>query len=66
MRVPKFGKFVTDEQKADAFIMKQDRLVREETAAVQRQSRSLDGEPTEPRRHRAKAKAKAAADGTTL
>ena len=65
LRTAEFNKFVTDAQKTDAFVMKQDRLMREETAAVQRQSPPAPAAPTgepAPKRQR-RPKAKAGADG---
>ena len=58
LRTAEFDKFVTDAQKVDAFVMKQDRLMREETAALQKQSKSQQheksGEPTPKQRPRPK------------
>ena len=59
-----FDKFVTDAQnvtdvqKVVAFIMKQDRLIREESAAAQRQERNANGEPAPKRQRRPAPKAK--------
>ena len=59
LRTSEFDKFVTDAQKVDAFIMKQDRLIREEAAAAQRQERNANGEPAPKRQRRPAPKAKA-------
>ena len=59
LRTSEFDKFVTDAQKVDAFIMKQDRLIREEAAAAQRHVRNANGKPAPERQRRQTPKAKA-------
>ena len=59
LRTSEFDKFATGAQKVDAFIMKQDRLIREESAAAQRQERNANGEPAPKRQRRPTPKAKA-------
>ena len=44
-RTPKFDKYVTEEQKVDAFILKQSRLAREEAEAEAKRKKSGGGDP---------------------
>ena len=64
LRLTEFDEFVTGARSTDASGMKPDRLEREETAALQKQSsqqRSSSGDPAPQRQRRLKAKA--AGDG---